>query len=173
MIRQSCAHAAGLVLTLGFVLICIVGVGCDEPVQPPPVNKSEVNAELISAMNDMAMENAIISQHTLFPYHFINNSDKLNELGQRDLAVLVNHFKENPGILNVRRDGTPENLYQARVAFVAQQLRESAVYAAVELADGMPGGSGMSSENVLRALEREDEVTTGGTTVQSGTGSRY
>lgn len=135
------------------VTICIIGIGCDDP-DPNPVNKSQINAELIGAMNDIAMENAIITQHTLYPYHFVNNSDKLNDLGQRDLAVLANHFKQNPGQLNVRQDGTVEQLYQARIAFVAEQLKKDmGVDSDIKIADGMPGGSGMSSESVLEILE--------------------
>lgn len=145
------------------ITICIIGIGCDGLDPPNPVNKSQINAELIGAMNDIAMENAIITQHTLYPYHFVNNSDKLNDLGQRDLAVLANHLKQNPGPLNVRRDGTTEQLYQTRVAYVADQLRNMGIDADIEITDGMPGGSGMSSESVLEILENNKKTRSEGT----------
>jgi len=130
-----------LVLITG--LFCGLLVGCYETVEKSP--ETMVNTTLINSLNDMAMENAIISQHTLFPYHFIENAAELNELGQRDLAIIAKHFIEHPGCLNIRQNNIQADLYEARVRVVRDKLKEAGVNAErINIADGMPGGSGMT-----------------------------
>ena len=63
-------------LVIELVLMSFLIWSCEETMQREPVNKSLVNTELINTLNDMAMENAIVSQHTLYPYHFIKNSER-------------------------------------------------------------------------------------------------
>jgi hypothetical protein len=118
-----------------------------------------MNAGLITAYNDTAMENAIIVQHSLYPYHFVNNSDQLNELGRRDLSVLVKHFKEYPGQLNISRDGTSKSLYQARLAYVTGQLKKDGIdISKLTISDGLPGGSGMTSSEVVQIKEADQKA---------------
>ncbi|MHC4332095.1 MAG: hypothetical protein ACYSWW_28705 [Planctomycetota bacterium] len=143
-------------------------VGCEEDLQE---NRSLVNRSLVNSYNDIAIQNAIVSQHTLFPYHFVTNGAELNELGQRDLAALNTHFVENAGHLNIRRHNTPAALYEARVNFVRDRLQEAGIdMKRMTISDDMPGGSGMPSESALQILEKEAEDTSTGdsTTLQSG-----
>ena len=138
-------------------VFCFLIAGCAENVQEGP-DKQLINAELVNSFNDIAMQNAIISQHTLFPYHFVKNGAELNELGQRDLATLTKHFMQNPGRLNVRRDSVSTDLYEARVNAVLDQLKEAGIdMERISISDGMPGGPGMSSEKVLVILEQTPE----------------
>lgn len=44
---------------------------------------------------ETSVENAVISQCTLYPYHFAAYSASLNDLGRRDLNILASHFKEH------------------------------------------------------------------------------
>jgi len=159
-------------IVIEMIFCCILICGCYETVKERELDKSLINAELINALNDSAMRNAIISQHTIFPYHFVENSDKLNELGGHDLSVLAGHFKDNPGPLNVRRNNTTEELYQARVNFVLNRLKQAGVETSITVSDGMPGGDGMPSEEVLKIMERKDrplqgKTGTSGTTTRS------
>ncbi|MHC4073071.1 MAG: hypothetical protein ACYTGS_13725, partial [Planctomycetota bacterium] len=150
------------------VMFCILMVGCEEDLQE---NRSLVNRSLVNSYNDIAIQNAIVSQHTLFPYHFVTNGAELNELGQRDLAALNTHFVENAGHLNIRRHNTPAALYEARVNFVRDRLQEAGIdMKRMTISDDMPGGSGMPSESALQILEKEAEDTSTGdsTTLQSG-----
>jgi len=118
---------------------------------------SPVDSKLINTYNDIALQNAIVSQHTLYPYYFVNNSEKLNELGERDLAVLANHFVENPGELNVRKGDIGDDLYKSRVNFVSEKLSQAGVdIERISIEDGMPDGEGMSSERVLKIIQKED-----------------
>lgn len=139
-------------------LLCAFLSSCSNT-QKAPVNEGRMNAGLITAYNDTAMENAIIVQHSLYPYHFVNNSEQLNELGRRDLSILSKHFKEYPGQLNVGRDGTSETLYKARVAYVAGQLKKDGVdISKMAISSGLPGGSGMASSDVVQIKEADQKV---------------
>ncbi|MHC4743967.1 MAG: hypothetical protein ACYS8Z_18775 [Planctomycetota bacterium] len=150
------------------VVSCVLMVGCGENAKEPKpfeIDKGKVNQGLVNSFNDMAMQNAIISQHTLYPYHFVNNGTELNELGKRDLSVLAWHFRENPGGLNVRRGGASEELYNGRIEKVGALLSDEGVDPErIGITDGLPGGPGMTSEKVLTILENAAEPGTRKTT---------
>ena len=152
------------------VLFCILTVGCQEDMEEGP-NKRLINSQLVNSYNDIAIQNAIVSQHTLFPYHFINNGAEFNELGQRDLAALTSHFIKHPGHLNIRRHNTTADLYDARVNMVHKRLQEAGIdMERISISDDMPGGSGVASERVLIILKKASEgaSTTTSTTFSSG-----
>jgi hypothetical protein len=141
------------------VVFCVLLSGCETTAKKPPVNERLMNAGLINAFNDAAMENAIIAQHTLYPYHFVNNSEKLNDLGRRDLSILARHFKEYPGQLNISGEGTDENIYQARLAYVSDMLKKDGIdVSKVAISDGLPGGDGMNSVDVLQIKEADQKA---------------
>jgi hypothetical protein len=139
-------------------IICVVGgllVGCEHRVSKQDASR-KLDTELVNVLNNIGLENAIVMQHTLYPYHFIQNSDQLNELGQRDLGVLAKHFQKYPGALSIRRGDAPAELYDARVAQAVEKLRQAGVKTdLVQVSDGMPGGAGMASERVIKALRPE------------------
>jgi len=147
-----------LFLALMTSLFCVLMAGCYQSVQKSP--ERAINTELVNSLNDIAMENAVVSQHTLFPYHFIENAAELNELGQRDLTILARHFMENPGCLNVRQDNIPADLYEARVSLVREKLKQAGVKTdRINISDDMPGGSGITSERVVTILDNEQQKT--------------
>ena len=154
-------------MTIVAVLFCITTVGCQQSAEPGP-DQGLVNSQLINSYNDTAIRNAIIAQHTLFGYHFVKDGAQLNELGQRDLAVLAEHLMKNGGDLNVRRHDTPADLYEARVNLVRDRLQKAGInMGRIQMSDGMPGGSGMASERILVILE---DTAKG---VSSGTSATY
>jgi hypothetical protein len=147
------------------VLFCFLIVGCQEEMSQDRTNQL-INTQLVNSYNDIAIQNAIVSQHTLFPYHFVENGAELNELGQKDLAALTSHFVNYPGHLNIRRQNTPEELYNARVNLVHKKLQQAGIaMGRISVSDGMPGGSGMTSERVLVILEQASKgISTTSTT---------
>ncbi len=161
--RVYCTVA--ICLTLGLLS------GCNDQRTANRENGS-LDVELVRTLNNIGVENAIITQHTLYPYHFEANAGELNELGQRDLSVLARHFAEHPGVLNIHRGDVTEELYQKRIAHVLSGLQAAGVeMSRMSISEGMPGGSGMSSERVVTILQREPEgrITTGlGTTGVAG-----
>jgi hypothetical protein len=105
-------------------------------------------------IQNASLNNAIVSQHTLYPYHFVTGSAELNELGARDLNVLVAHFLIASGDLNVRRGEASQPLYESRVKTVLERLAAAGVTSSsVAVKDGLPGGEGISSERVLVILK--------------------
>ena len=153
------------------VLFCILTVGCQEDMEKSPSNHL-INSQLVNSYNDIAIQNAIVSQHTLFPYHFVKNGAELNELGQRDIAALTSHFMKHPGHLNIRRHNTTADLYEARVNVVHERLQEAGIdMERISISDNMPGGSGVASERILIILEQASKGASSGTstTFTSGT----
>jgi hypothetical protein len=146
-----------LSMTIMTIWFCVLVIGCQENVQNNS-NNHLINSQLVKSYNDIAMQNAIVSQHTLFPYHFVTNGAELNELGQRDLAALISHFIKYPGRLNIRRHDTAADLYEARINMVHKRLMEAGIdMAHVSISDDMPGGAGVTSERVLITLEQASE----------------
>ncbi len=140
------------------VLFCVLTLGCQETVEESP-DRHLMNSRLINTYNDIALENAIISQHTLYPYHFVKDGAELNELGKRDLAVLIRHFIKQAGHLNIRKYNIPAELYEARVESVHKRLQEAGINMdRISISDDMPGGSGIASESILIILAEEDEL---------------
>lgn len=128
------------------------------------------------AIQNASLNNAIIAQHTLYPYHFENGSAKLNDLGLRDLNVLCDHFAKATGDLNVRRGTASPSLYEARVKTVLDRLAEVGVQSgSVTVKDGLPGGDGISSERVIVILQGKmtspaSTMNGGGTSAATGSG---
>jgi hypothetical protein len=139
------------VATLAFTFVgaCLLISGCDAPTSA----EREVDVADINYLNDSAIDNAIIAQHTLYPYHFTPDAPSTNELGDHDLNVLIEHFKMHPGTLNVRRGDASAELYEARVDFVVERLKQAQVTLG-PIEDGPPGGSGAPSDRVLFLLKR-------------------
>ena len=146
-------------LTLFATGICLAGLaGCNNRgntlTEDPFAEGRRVNIALLHWFEDASINNAIITQHTLFPYHFVNNSAGLNELGKRDLGVLATRFKDNPGKLNVRRGEISADLHQARIKTVLGLLEEAGVdKARITVDNALAGGDGMASERVLTILD--------------------
>lgn len=152
------------------VLFCILTNGCQENVQQGS-NDHLINIQLVRSYNDIAIQNAIVSQHTLFPYHFVTNGAELNELGQRDLAALTSHFIKHSGHLNIRRHKTAAALYEARVNTVHGRLLEAGInMERISISDDMPGGTGITSERVLNILEKAPMRASTGTTTSISSG---
>ena len=150
---------ASLVILLALTLFVLSG--CEEQVKTKPVDKAMINAAQVNLLNDIAMENAIIAQSTLYPYHFIKNSEQLNELGERDLSVITEEFKKYPGMLNLQQGNTPSDLYQKRVDLISQNLEKAGVdMTKVSIVDTMPGGSGMPSDDVVEIRKADREART-------------
>lgn len=142
------------------VLFCVLAIGCQEENMEKAPDEQMMNTKLINTYSDIAIQNAIISEHMIYPYHFVKDGAELNGLGQRDLAVLGAHLGEHGGHLNIRRHGVSAELYEARVVAVRETLQETGIdMERINISDGMPGGSGMPSESVLIILEQEWQIT--------------
>ncbi len=157
--------------TLRIMLIgtALLVVGCSGArKQQGQVNRGLMNQELVKSLFNMQVENAIVTQHTLFPYHFTDNSAELNELGERDFDVLVRHLAENPGRLNIKQGNISDELYEGRVQSVLEKLQDEGVDPEkTAIVDDLAGGKGITS---LRAIDIvQDTSDTGSSTSTSST----
>jgi len=153
------------------VLFCVVTVGCQENMAERPSDHL-VDSQLMISYNDIAIQNAIVTQHTLFPYHFVKNGAELNELGQKDLAALTSHFIKYPGHLNIRKHNTTEDLYDARINMVRERLLVAGIdMERISISDDMPGGSGVASERILIILEQASKGASTATSTSFSSGS--
>ena len=145
-------------------LMCsVLLVGCQEQqVDTNTVDESQVNRKIVDTYSDLMIQNAIIAQHTLYPYHFVNNSAMLNGLGERDLAALTQHFQENPGQLSIQQGKTDAILYQSRAQTVYEKLLAGGVPdSKIKIISGMPGGDGIQTNAVIEILATEKTTDMG------------
>jgi outer membrane protein OmpA-like peptidoglycan-associated protein len=61
-----------------------------------PAEINAAGAMFGQALTDESVANAVITQRTVFPYHFVSGTTALTELGIRDLQILAAHFKKYP-----------------------------------------------------------------------------
>ena len=133
------------IFTLAVLLTGLCGCEAINPESPA------VNNAVVQSFGDMAIENAILRQQTLYPYHFEQDGAEPNELGSRELALLACHYKQHAGALKIRQGDAAPELYQARIVKVREMLGDQGVPPEnVCIADGLPGGNGMPSEDVLK-----------------------
>jgi hypothetical protein len=159
--------------TLSLAAVAVIACGCQRH-PPGPQQHADVNVALVRALNQSAVDEAIIVQHTIYPYHFVRHSAQLNRLGERDLGILLNHYLSFPSPeqpLNIRRGPEPEPLYAARVETILTAVTAAGVDAdRIDVRDGLPGGAGMASDRVIliHAADRAT-VTSGGTATHGAT----
>jgi len=139
-------------LLLTALLVC---PGCKKPDSTTGTfdQRNTMNRWVVQDYFDQQSEQAILTQHTLYPYHFHANASELNDLGMRDLHVLASHYREAPGRLNLQQGDASDALYEARIAHVKTGLNRAGVDAQrVTIADDLPGGSGVPGDRVLVIL---------------------
>jgi len=125
------------------VVVAAASTGCEPPPRPP-----------LTELKNIQINNGIIRQRTIFPYHFLPETAQLNELGVYDLEVLAGYFRDHPGRLNVRKGEADERLYEARIkAAVAVLARAGVDTSRIAIVDVLPPGDGMPSERVIAILE--------------------
>jgi hypothetical protein len=173
--RKLTSSAATYGVALGAAAALFAGLaGCagdkkdEKPVESPFVTADqnrEFDAAIVRANQNDIEASGIIRQHTIYPYHFVPDSATLNELGQRDVAVLAHHYASlpaDPGVppptMSVRRGDASPGLYDARVRAVTAELARGGVANDhVRIADAAPGGDGMIPGKVKIVIQRDYE----------------
>ena len=122
-----------------------------------------LNTWLANSLKNTAVENAMITQHTLFPYQFVQNSPRLNELGEAQMELLSVHYRENPGELSIRKGNASDSLYDSRIEMVRNFLGAAFVdMGRMTIEDAAPGGDGASSERVISILADKEDTSSSG-----------
>lgn len=135
-------------------------VGCVEKGQTFSEDRAMMNAWSVDMYHADMINNAILTEHTLYPHHFVHNAAVLNELGEHDLDVLARHYADYPGQMNVRQGVVEDELYQARLRTVVEYMRSRGVDTdRVKMEDRFSGGSGLPAEQVLTILAKDVDVS--------------
>jgi len=148
------------------LLLCALAASAISACRSAPEGGEELRGRSAAwagdAFRNASLNQAILTQRTLYPYHFETGSPGLNDLGRRDLGVLAAHTGAGPLEINVRRGATSPALYEARVKHVLEALAAAGA-ASATVRDGLPGGEGLSSERVIVILkEKMSKGSSGG-----------
>ena len=162
-------------LPLAFLIAgCEMSPPKEDASNPTEEQKSAANTWMVNSIRDAGISAGILTQHTLFAYHFETGRETLNPLGERDLAVLAGNFKLRPGQLNVRRGDVSEDLYKTRLDYVNRRLADAGVEVArLKIVDAPAGGPGMPSERAIKILQQAEaaDASSAGATSGSSSGS--
>ena len=91
-----------LVLTVALMVGCTASrMRYDTLAELSPEQRRFANKLMANSFFDESVENGIISQRTVYPYHFVPDSARLNELGERDLQVLAAYYKDRLAVKKV------------------------------------------------------------------------
>lgn len=125
--------------------------GVDPAGSPRALDQRKLeNSELVTAPIQDSVTKAVIAEHSLRPYHFVERSASLNELGQNHVEILADHYALNPGQVHLNSGEHSMALRKERIATIVSVLEEGGVdMSRVQIREDLPGGDGMSSREVL------------------------
>lgn len=116
-------------------------------------HRREFNSEMVTSLTQEQAANAVVTQRTLYPYHFAEGSAQLNPLGERDLTILAQRCGNRLDSLNLERGDATDTLYEARKTMVRAYLANLDVALTADaIVDGQPRGDGKTSEEVVLGL---------------------
>ena len=105
------------------------------------------------------VENKIIAQSTLYPFHFVDNDSRLNAVGRYDLDKIVSHYKEHPGELHVRQGEATPTLYSERITQVVEVLKSTGIKESrINVTDVAPEENPAQGERVIEILPVDDNT---------------
>ena len=122
---------------------------------PAACNRPPVR-DKVRALQNLQIENGIIRQRTVYPYHFLVETANLNELGTYDLQILARYFERHSGKLNILRGDADNVLYEARVSSALQELAVLGVQTdRLQVVDELPPGDGMLSARAIIVIDNQ------------------
>ena len=114
-------------------------------------------------MRNASMEQAVLTEKTLYAHHFDTDSAALSQLGRRDLGILSDHLAANSGRLVVKRGDASTELYAARIETVTNVLKAAGLAEdQIRVSDGSPGGDGISSDRLVEIFADVEVAQDGG-----------
>lgn len=160
------------ILELHCLLACLAA-GCSTP-STSETQETFGRAWIGDAFHRASIDRAILTQRTLYPFHFHAETAELNALGRQDLEVLAEHLVEHPGTVHLHRGAASDALFTERADAVALALVEAGVQPGdVRIGENAPGGPGIAGPRVIEeterartdSLEREEEGSTSLSTI--------
>ena len=139
----------GVGLCLAVLAGCSTGKSHSSRVEASRID----SGTLSTAYTEEASENAVLRQRTIYPYHFVNGTPRLNDLGRREMSILARHYRFQPGAINVVSGDIHQDLYNARIEAVRAVLIDVGVEESlITIVDNPPGGDGMLSVEIMKIL---------------------
>jgi hypothetical protein len=155
--------------------VVVVQAGCEQQQQSARDDamhqETEYNEASVRDAWDQNARNAIVLQRIIHDHHFEPATAVLNDLGKRQVQVLAEAYGNQAVRINVWRGEQPAELYDRRVDVVREALVTRGMDAAkLTFGDGMPDGSGISSELIWNAYKQAAEASQRTTTSTNGSG---
>ena len=151
---MKACEAVGMLKKLCACGLLLAALGCASKQKDERESRRALNTAMVKLYTAEAVDLAIVRQHTLYPYHFRPASVELNELGRRDVTVLARYYKDDGGSVNVRQGDVDPRLYAGRITTVLDALARHGVdRGQIRVADSLPGGDGLASDQVVAILE--------------------
>ena len=75
-----------VIFGVGLYVAVLVGCAADETIQADGESVQVAPGAILLTYTEEARENAVLRQMTIYPYHFINGTARLNDLGRRDVS---------------------------------------------------------------------------------------
>lgn len=147
------------------LLMTTAGVlaGCQSPQQQAADwsndDRAATNAWMMRTYFDDQITNGIVTQHTIYPHHFVDGTAKLTERGRRDVSVLAGYYAENEGGVLVMPHGRiSQELYRKRIDAVRVALASGGVEPAlVMIDDGVWDGDSVRSTRAGEDFSRPSD----------------
>ena len=114
-------------------------------------------------IRNASLNNAIIAQHTLYPYHFVDGvGASSTSSASATWTCSPTTSRSAGGDLNVRRGDASQALYEARVKIVLERLAASGVQSGVGRGQGRAARAvtGIASERVIVILKEKMRART-------------
>lgn len=139
------------------LMLTAIVVGCDNKDPYVDENARLMDQVMVDVNRTQPIDQAVIVQHTLYPYHFFEGKDVLNDVGCRDLRLIADYYRESGVPLNVQRGGVSQELYDARVRSVAKFIADCGIADnRIQIVEGRPGGAGMASMWVVKIMSKQE-----------------
>ncbi len=156
-------------IAAGSLLLPLALAGCQSDNN---ADDGEQNSMMIKFAQDQNVRNGIVSQRTVYPYHFEPGTAAFTDLGDRAVEMLAGAYRGVPVEINVIRGDASPDLYRLRVQAVRQKLLDAGLNAsALTLSDGLPGGPGIPSEYVADFLGANKDAPAPGEPSRPSSGS--
>lgn len=150
-----------VIIGTGLYAVFLAGCANEEAIRADDGPDELAPGAILHSYMEEASANGVLRQMTIYSYHFVSGTARLNQLGSRDVNILARHFRDQPGTLNVLSDDVHVDLYAARMETVRATLIDAGVQPSlIFITDGLPGGDGMRSLEIQTILSDDESRST-------------
>jgi hypothetical protein len=120
-----------ILLTISGAILGVCGCNshpANQPADPESMDTSANNRLMIKMAISENIYNGIAAERTVYPKDFVASGASLNELGMRRVETLAEVWRDGAsGEISILRGDASDQLYDARLAAVRQQLADAGI----------------------------------------------